>query len=122
MVLMILVLEIDLIMYFFIKKIINFIFQLAEAYRNVKSYEKALELFKESYRIKSIERPEEKEKGKAKKSIANTVNNIGMTYLNLKKFAEAIEYYEQALLIYNELFTSKEISEKDCHLSLASIS
>lgn len=89
---------------------------LAEAYRNVKEYNKALELFKESLRIKRIKYPEGNEK-----SVANTLNNIGMTYLNLKKHQDATENYEEALKIYIDLMSSGQ-DQKESKSSIASIS
>jgi hypothetical protein len=48
---------------------------LAETYRNTKEYEKALEYFEQALKIKRKHYPNDNDK-----SIANTLNNIGMTY------------------------------------------
>ena len=58
---------------------------LAEAYRNDEKFDKALEIFQRSLQIKRKHFKDDNDK-----SIANTLNNIGMTYQNLKQPGEAI--------------------------------
>lgn len=54
-------------------------------------------MFKRAFSIKQKEL-----NSKPSKSLASTLNNIGMTLQNMHNYPEAIDYFQQALKMYSE--------------------
>ncbi|KAL4506706.1 hypothetical protein ABPG72_000277 [Tetrahymena utriculariae] len=74
---------------------------LAEAYRSVKQYEKALKYFFKSLEIKKKGEMTQKNI----QSLGKTCQNIGFTYQDSKQYEKAIEYYMQSIEYYKQFFT-----------------
>ncbi len=79
---------------------------IAALYNNLGQYDKALEFYNQAltiYQAVNQQRLDKNREFKNKLGEGQTLNNIGEVYQSLGQYAKALEFYQQALVIFREI-------------------